>query len=74
MLDPSVAPGTGYPIPGGITYRDYLHILEEIINKFTIVAIDVVEYSPELDLPNKMTAFLVAKLIIETLIRLKKEK
>ncbi len=74
VFDPSVAPGTGYPIPGGIVYRDYFHILDQIIQHYTIVGIDFVEYSPELDLPNKMTAFLVSKLIIETILRIKKEK
>ena len=74
VFDPSVAPATGYLIPGGITYRDYFQILERITKNFIIVGIDFVEYSPELDLPNKMTAFLVAKLIIETLVRIKKEK
>jgi agmatinase len=74
VFDPSVAPATGYAIPGGITYRNYLHILELVIQNFTIVGVDFVEYSPDLDLPNKMTAFLVAKLIIETMERLKKRK
>ncbi len=74
VFDPTVAPATGYAIPGGITYRDYLHILEQITENFELVAVDFVEYSPELDLPNKMTAFLVAKLIIETANMLKKKK
>lgn len=71
IFDPSVAPATGYPIPGGISYRDYLRILSCIIDHFTIVGVDFVEFSPELDLPNRMTAFLVAKLIIETLVKIK---
>ncbi|TFG16863.1 MAG: hypothetical protein EU530_11365 [Promethearchaeota archaeon] len=72
VFDPSVAPATGYPIPGGITYRDYLGILDDIMKNYRIVALDIVEYSPNLDLKNKMTAFLVAKLIIETLVKIKK--
>jgi agmatinase len=74
VFDPSVAPGTGYPIPGGITYRNYLRILDEILKRYTIVALDIVEFSPDLDLRNKMTAFLVAKLLIETIVKIKKEK
>ncbi len=74
VFDPSVAPATGYPIPGGITYREYLKILDEILKHYTIVGLDFVEYSPDLDSQNKMTAFLVAKIIIETLVRIKKEK
>ncbi len=72
VFDPSVAPATGYPIPGGITYRDYLVILAEILKRYRIVALDIVEYAPNLDLQNKMTAFLVTKLLIETLVKIKK--
>ncbi|MHA1110067.1 MAG: arginase family protein [Promethearchaeota archaeon] len=74
VFDPSVAPATGYAIPGGISYRDYLLILNNIAKHFTIVGVDFVEYSPELDLPNKMTAFLIAKLIIETVNMIKKNR
>jgi len=74
VFDPSVAPGTGYPIPGGITYRNYLHILDQIISHFDIVGVDFVEYSTTLDFPNNMTAILVAKLVIETLVRIKNKK
>ncbi|MBN2155652.1 MAG: arginase family protein [Candidatus Lokiarchaeota archaeon] len=73
VFDPSVAPATGYPIPGGISYRDYLEFLPQIVQHFTIVGLDFVEYSPILDLPNKMTAFLIAKLIIETMVGIKKK-
>ena len=64
-LDPSVAPGTGYAIPGGFTYREIWKILKEISKNFTIKGFDLVEVAPNLDLENKMTSILAAKIIIE---------
>ena len=73
VFDPSIAPATGYPIPGGITYRGYLKILDDILKRYKIIGLDIVEFSPDLDSKNKMTAFLVAKILIESLVRIKKE-
>ncbi|MFW9878005.1 MAG: agmatinase [Candidatus Thorarchaeota archaeon] len=64
-LDPSVAPGTGYAIPGGFSYRDIWKILREITKNFNIIGFDLVEVAPNLDLENKMTCVLAAKLIVE---------
>jgi agmatinase len=64
-LDPSIAPATGFAIPGGFTYRELWQILKEITNHFNVVGFDVVEVAPNLDLPNNLTSNLAAKLIIE---------
>ncbi|MFW9825798.1 MAG: arginase family protein [Candidatus Thorarchaeota archaeon] len=64
-LDPSIAPGTGYAIPGGFSYRDIWKILKEISLNFNVVGFDLVEVAPNLDLGNKMTIILAAKLIVE---------
>ncbi|MFX1455504.1 MAG: arginase family protein [Promethearchaeota archaeon] len=64
-LDPSVAPGTGYAIPGGFSYRDIWKILKEISREFNIMGFDLVEVAPNLDLENRMTSILAAKLIVE---------
>ncbi len=53
VLCPSVAPGTGYCLPDGLTYRDLHQCLEKISNIFEIIAFDFVEFAPNLDLPNK---------------------
>jgi agmatinase len=65
VLDPSIAPGTGYAIPGGLNYRDLWKILKILAAKFEIIAFDIVEVSPGLDLPNKITQTCAAKLIVE---------
>jgi len=64
-LDPSTAPGTGYAIAGGFTYREIWKILKDITLDFNVVGIDLVEVAPNLDLGNKMTSILAAKLIVE---------
>jgi len=64
-LEPSIAPGTGFAIPGGFTYREIWKILKVITENFEIIGFDLVEVAPNLDLKNKMTCNLAAKLIIE---------
>ncbi|MFX0187735.1 MAG: agmatinase [Candidatus Hodarchaeota archaeon] len=65
VLDPSIAPGTGYAIPGGLSYREMWQILKELAKQFNIVGFDLVELAPNLDLSNNMTCNLAAKLVIE---------
>ena len=64
-LDPSIAPGTGYAIPGGFSYREIWKILKELARHFDILGFDIVEVAPNLDLPNNLTCILAAKLIVE---------
>jgi agmatinase len=64
-LDPSIAPGTGYAIPGGFSYREMWKILKEITLNYDVIGFDLVEVAPNLDLENKMTSILAAKMIVE---------
>ncbi|MFX1569897.1 MAG: agmatinase [Promethearchaeota archaeon] len=64
-LDPSIAPGTGFAMPGGFSYRELWMILKILAEKFKIIGFDLVEVAPNLDLENKITCNLAAKLIIE---------
>lgn len=65
VLDSSSAPGTGYAIPGGFSYRELWHILRKLTTFFTIIGFDVVEVAPNLDLANNITCKTAAKIIIE---------
>ena len=65
VLDPSNAPGTGFAIPGGLTYRELWRTLRAITKELKVIGFDVVEVAPNLDLPNNLTSNLAAKLIIE---------
>jgi len=64
-FDPSIAPGTGFAIPGGFTYRQFWKMLNIISDNFNIIGFDLVEVAPNLDLANKVTSNLAAKIIIE---------
>ncbi|NVM38030.1 MAG: agmatinase [Candidatus Lokiarchaeota archaeon] len=64
-LDPSIAPGTGFAMPGGFSYREMWKMLKEISENFEIIGFDLVEVAPNLDLENKITCNLAAKILIE---------
>ncbi|MHA1821571.1 MAG: arginase family protein [Promethearchaeota archaeon] len=72
VFDPSQAPATGYPIPGGIRFNDMLDVFEYITRQFNIIGIDLVEYAPNLDGKDMRTAFFCAKLLLEIMMIIKK--
>jgi len=49
VLDPSHAPGTGTPEPGGMTPTDLLYAVRRIALETPLVALDVMEVSPPFD-------------------------
>ena len=69
-LDPSVAPGTGVPVPGGLSYREALLLMEEMYNLNMVKSMEVVEVNPILDVRNEtaiMAVQLIARLLGERL-------
>ena len=74
VLDPSIAPGTGFAIPGGFSYRELWRMLKEITAQFDVIAFDLVEVAPNLDLKNNITCNLAAKLIVEFISFITKNK
>uniref|UniRef100_A0A672Q824 Arginase-2, mitochondrial-like n=1 Tax=Sinocyclocheilus grahami TaxID=75366 RepID=A0A672Q824_SINGR len=47
-FDPSLAPATGTPVNGGLTYREGIYVTEEIHNTGLLSVMDVVEVNPTL--------------------------
>ncbi|KAJ3267131.1 Arginase, catabolizes arginine to ornithine and urea [Chytriomyces hyalinus] len=47
-LDPSVAPATGTPVRGGLTFREGHYIMEALHQTGSLVAVDITEVNPEL--------------------------
>ncbi|CAB1338748.1 unnamed protein product [Coregonus sp. 'balchen'] len=47
-MDPSLAPATGTPVNGGLTYREGIWITEEIHNTGLLSVMDLVEVNPSL--------------------------
>jgi agmatinase len=64
-LDPSAAPGTGTPIPGGLTYHQAASIIRRLTN-INFVGMDMVEVSPPYD-HAEITSGAAAGLIMEYL-------
>ena len=66
VFDPAFAPGTGFPVAGGLTPREVLTFLKIIFGKLKVSAMDLVEISPPLD-PSNITVSLGCKVILEVL-------
>ena len=47
-LDPSVAPSTGTPVRGGLTFREGHYICEAVYETGCLVALDIMEVNPSL--------------------------
>ena len=56
-VDPSVAPGVGTPIPGGLSYRETHLLMESIADCGCISSLEVTEVNPILDNQNKSAVF-----------------
>jgi agmatinase len=67
VIDPSEAPGTGNPEPGGTSFIDLLGAIESL-SALHVVAVDVVEVSPPLD-PSGITQAAAAVLLREAVLR-----
>jgi arginase len=64
--DPSVAPGVGTPVKGGLDYREAHMVMEVLADSGLLTALDVVEVNPTLDIQNN-TAVLGAELVSSAL-------
>lgn len=52
-LDPSDAPGTGAPVPGGIRAQEILPILQNMPNPQHLVGVDLTEFNPHQDVDQR---------------------
>jgi arginase len=66
VCDPSIAPGVGTPVRGGLDYREAHLIMEMVADSQKLVALDLVEVNPTLDIRNT-TAELGAELALSAL-------
>ncbi len=64
--DPTFAPGVGTPVKGGFDYREAHMIMELVADSGRLVALDLVEVNPTLDIRNT-TAELAAELALSAL-------
>ncbi|MGE0590998.1 MAG: arginase [Vicinamibacterales bacterium] len=54
--DPSIAPGVGTPVRGGLSYREAHLLMEMVSDAGRLVALDLVEVNPTLDVRNATAA------------------
>ena len=57
VCDPTIAPGVGTPVKGGLDYREAHMIMEMLADSRRIVALDLVEVNPTLDIRNATAEF-----------------
>ena len=70
VLDPMFAPGTGIPLPAGLTNREALLLMEEIAATGLVRSGEIVEVNPVLDVRNQtavLAVALAARLLGETI-------
>lgn len=65
-LDPSEAPGTSAPLPGGLRYHQVRRILAHAATRTGLAGIDFVEHFPSLDVRDS-TSMVIARLIVNTI-------
>jgi arginase len=62
VCDPSIAPGVGTPVKGGLDYREAHMVMEMVADSGKLVGLDLVEINPILDTANQ-TAILGTELV-----------
>lgn len=66
VCDPSIAPGVGAPVKGGLNYREAHMIMELVADSGHLMSLDLVEINPILDVQNA-TAILGCELVLSAL-------
>jgi arginase len=66
VCDPSIAPGVGTAVKGGLDYREAHMVMELVADSRRLVALDLVEVNPTLDIRNT-TAELATELALSAL-------
>jgi arginase len=57
VCDPSIAPGVGTPVKGGLDYREAHMVMEMVADSRRLVGLDLVEVNPTLDVRNATAEF-----------------
>jgi len=66
VCDPTIAPGVGTPVKGGLDYREAHMVMEMVADVGRLLALDLVEVNPILDSQNQ-TAILATELALSAL-------
>ena len=66
VCDPTIAPGVGTPVKGGLDYREAHVVMEMVADSGILTSLDLVEVNPTLDVRNQ-TAVLGTELALSAL-------
>lgn len=73
VVDPGSAPGTGTPEPGGLSSRELLDAVRQIVLNVPVIGMDIVEVSPPYDHAD-ITALLANRVALEALSALARKR
>ena len=65
-FDAGAAPGTGYPMPGGVATERVFELLDRVYENCPVKAMDITEVAPPLDVGDQ-TTFLALQVVLESL-------
>ena len=71
VLDPAYAPGTGTPVSGGISSRQFIDLTRMILDELPVKAMDIVEVAPPHDV-NDITSWAALRIIHQVFTRFSK--
>jgi agmatinase len=66
VVDPGLAPGTGTPEPGGLSSRELLRAVRQVVGSVELAGMDIVEVSPPYD-HAEQTAMLANRAALEAI-------
>lgn len=72
IFNPGIFPGTGVPVPGGISFEEFIEFIK-MLKKIRIAGLDVVELSPPCD-PTESSSFLAGTVVRDMLILIGSKK
>lgn len=60
--DPNIAPGVSTPVENGLSFNETIYLFKNLQQKFTLRALDIVEFNPQNDVEDK-TANLIKEIL-----------
>ncbi|MEN3001901.1 MAG: arginase family protein [Armatimonadota bacterium] len=66
VLDPALLPATSSPEPDGLSFSEMVQIIQQVVQRNTLVGVDLVELTPPLD-PSGNSALIAVRLLLEVL-------
>ena len=66
VIDPSLLPGVGTPEPGGLTFREFLSLIQSL-QPLRVIGFDVVELTPDYD-PTQVSAVTASVILREMIL------